>query len=275
MSSEHPLMRPLGSDNLKPRPSTQASWMPQAPVRTYEVPDLSFAVTPKAVEPAAQEEPETFVPAEESSETPLQAEEAFEPAAKEEPKVFVPAEEPSVTPLQAEEVFEPAAKEGQEAFVPAEEPSETPSQAEELSEPAVQQEEISLTDSIAFLIGDQDEPPAEDAPALPLWEDDPIPAEEEAAPAPMRREGDLSAVIAALLSETDDEDEDEDSPVLHDAVPDRFIPEPACVPLFDENAPKRKKRGWLWLLALAAVAGGLFAAWKFGCLPVNLPWTKP
>ena len=247
MSSEHHLMRPLGSDNLKPRPSTQASWMPQVPVRTYEVPDLSFAVTPKAVESAAQEEPETFVPAEESSETLLQVEETAEPAAQEEP----------------------------EAFVPAEEPSETLLQAEEAAETAVQQEEISLTDSIAFLIGDQNEPPAEDAPALPLWEDDPIPAEEEAAPAPVQREGDLSAVIAALLSESDDDDEDEDSPVLHDAVPDRFIPEPACVPLFDENAPKRKKRGWLWLLALAAVAGGLFASWKFGCLPVNLPWTKP
>lgn len=216
MSSEHPLMRPLGSDNLKPRPSTQASWTPQAPVRTYEVPDLSFAAPPKAAEPAVQEEPEAFVPVEEPSETLLQAEEAAEPVVQ-------------------------------------------------------QQQEISLTDSIAFLIGDQDESPAEDEPALALWADDPIPAEEDAAPAPVQREGDLSAVIAALLSESDDDDEDEDSPVLHDAVPDRFLPEPACVPLFDENAPKRKKRGWLWRLALAAVAGGLFAAWKFGCLPVNLP----
>jgi len=84
------------------------------------------------------------------------------------------------------------------------------------------------------------------------------------------RKASLSETIAALLSDEDDESEDEEeAPLTSDAVPDRYIPQPVCVPLYDSGAPKRKKRGWLWLLLLAAAAGGILAAWKCGYL--NLP----
>ncbi len=233
MPSEQTLMRPLRSDSLKPRPSAQAVWQPQETIRTYEVPDLSFAPPPKAQEPV-EEATETFW----TEKTECCAEEAC-------CEIPAPAEEASDAPLF---------------------------HMEETPEPDLQQEETSLASSIALLLGEPDL-----APETPMADPDgaagavaSILAEEPNAPAPKPRDDALSAAIAAILA-GDEDDVDEDSPALHDAVPDRFIPEPACVPLYDQPAPKRRRRGWLWLFVLAMAAGGVYAAWKCGYLVINLP----
>ena len=84
-------------------------------------------------------------------------------------------------------------------------------------------------------------------------------------------EASLSEVIADVFSISEDSDEDDDEALLQDAVPDHLIPEPACVPLFDQPASERKKRRWLWFVLLLAAAGFLYAAWKGGYLSMILP----
>lgn len=168
MPSQQPLMRPLRSDSLKPRPSTQASWEPRKPACPSGMPDAAFAVQPKAEIPAIKET--------------IKTERSAQPA-----ELSVPDDKECV--------------------------SETEEQ------------------------GDA-----------------------------------LSAAIASFFSGAEEnDDDDEDGSAVHDAVPDRMLPEPVCVPLFDQPEPKRQKRGWLWLVVLAATAGGLYAAWRCGALNVILP----
>lgn len=96
--------------------------------------------------------------------------------------------------------------------------------------------------------------------------------EEETAPLPELPAQDsslLDNVIASILA--GDEDDDEDVSASHDAFPSKNMPEPACVPLYEEPAPRRKKRSWLWLLLFTLLAGGLYAAWHFGYVTINLP----
>lgn len=55
MPEPQSLLRPLRSDSLKPRPSTQAVWEPDQPTPAPSIPDLNFA--PQA-DAAQTEEPE-------------------------------------------------------------------------------------------------------------------------------------------------------------------------------------------------------------------------
>ena len=85
-------------------------------------------------------------------------------------------------------------------------------------------------------------------------------------------EDSLSKAIAAILADPENTDEEDDETHLTpDAIPDHLIPEPACVPLFDSPASERKKRRWLWLALPLSAAGLLYAAWKAGYLALILP----
>lgn len=159
MAEERSLMRPLRSDSLRPRPSTQAAWQPDAP---------------------APEVPET----------------------ENEPEMFV------------------------EDFIPAD--------ARPLME---------LLNTFA--------PETAPAPAGP----------------PEEEPSDLDAAIAALLADGDEDDDD--ALPSQDALPTESMPQPVCVPLMDPPAPARRKKGWLWLVLIALLAGAAGAAWHFDLLRVN------
>lgn len=181
MPSDQPLMRPLRSDSLKPRSSTQAALPAKEHSPAPEVPDLSFMMSDNTV--------------------PL------------------PASHPAFH------------------FSFPEQNTEQPS------------------------------PPAEPAP-LPLF------SYKESSDGHPSLEASLSKALADLLADEEVSEEDtEENAVSQDAIPDHLIPQPACVPLFDDPPPKRSKLRWPWLLAvvLALAAGGAFAAWKCGYLPINLP----
>lgn len=294
MANEHPLMRPLRSDSLKPRPSTQASWRPQETVRTCEIPELSFAPAAKTAFWAAQEsmvkaspdiqpadelekaepdvQPAVFaqIPEPEESEPAVPEADplaiAFEP---ELPEVCAEPAEPALTfAVQDLQDAEPAESFAQAAAAEAEQP-------EQEARPCPEEPENSLASSIALLLANQNKEPEVQEIDFSIFADSPahVLADEQAAPEPVQQENSLSASIATLLSgaeDDDDEDDDEHVQMHHDAVPDRFIPEPACVPL-DMSVPRRKKRWWLWLIAPVVLAAGAYAAWKCGYLPINLP----
>lgn len=273
MSSNHPHMRPLRSDSLNPRPSTQASWKPQESARTFEVPDVSFVPPPKveaapvqkadyetaeAADPVLPMEKEIECCDNEAAEpceasVPQEVEEAFAAAPEIAGPLWSAEEEPERCMEAAAETCQANGQEEPEAL-----------------EMPVQQQETSLASCIALLLSSMEEQPQaveeEEPCSVAEWID------EENGPEPDARAESLSEAIAAILSGAEGEDDDDDeAAVLHDAVPDRFIPEPACVPLYDDPAPRRKKRGWLWLLALVIAAGGVYAAWKCGYLSINLP----
>ncbi|MBR5545650.1 MAG: hypothetical protein IKU70_01510 [Clostridia bacterium] len=276
MANEHPLMRPLRSDSLKPRPSTQASWRPQETVRTCEIPELSFAPAAKTAFWAAQESmvkaSPDIQPADELEKAEPAVPEAdpfasaFEP---ELPEVCAEPAEPALTfAVQDLQDAEPAESFAEAAAAEAEQP-------EQEARPCPEEPENSLASSIALLLANQNKEPEVQEIDFSIFAGSSahVLADEEAAPEPVQQEDSLSASIATLLSgaeDDDDEDDDEYVQMRHDAVPDRFIPEPACVPL-DMSVPRRKKRWWLWLIAPVVLAAGAYAAWKCGYLPINLP----
>jgi len=85
-------------------------------------------------------------------------------------------------------------------------------------------------------------------------------AQEPAVPEAASAEEDL---LADFALEQDEDDEEPDAP---DAMPSEQMPEPAFVPLceWDEPAKQKKRRGWLWLLVLTAIAAGGYALWHEG-----------
>ena len=105
---------------------------------------------------------------------------------------------------------------------------------------------------------------AEPRPSDPLPE---APAEEDDA---------LGDILASLLDGSNVSAETplpirRESSDKHDAVPNHMIPTPVCVPLYEDPAPARKRRGWIWvLIGLAALAGAALAAWYPGLVPFNL-----
>lgn len=239
------LMRPLRSDSLKPRPSTQAVWEPGKTAAPPAVP----ASQPRGWNPPIEEKPQ----------------EAAVPA---------PAPMPEPDPMP-EEPLQPEAEPAQEeAAIPPEPPKEEPAPpAEEMPEPA---EEDPLPGPQTFLfqtfapevISEPQPEPVYDEPVYaepeePFMEETPASDEEE----PF----DLDAVIAAILAEDEEDESEEDPPAAQDALPSEEMPAPAFVPLYEDAAPKRKKKGWLWLIAVALLAAAGFAAWHFGWLKGILP----
>ena len=246
MSSKQKLMQPLRSDHLKPRPSTEASYSQAQSVQIFE-------------EPAVVEE------------KPFEKEiAAFCTEAEEMP---APAEEPAAVEEPLPEAAEPAAESEQEAL-----PVNT-DRPVVFAEPVIEEkplpEKSDLAASVARLLAGEalikEEEPQPQAPVFEIHfdtEDDFCPPAEEKK-AQELPQGSLGAAIAAILSsaEDDDDNDDEDNPAIHDAVPNRFLPEPACVPLFEEPAPKRSKRRWLWLLAPVIAAAIGYAVY----VVINLP----
>lgn len=157
---------------------------------------------------------------------------------------------------------------------------EKPPQPTAAEEPEAVQEKrpappaVPVGHQIASLISEEPEEETAPLPELPAQDssllDNVIASivsdEPEALP---QAEPSLSDIIASILAE--DEDDDEDVSASHDAFPSKNMPEPACVPLYEEPAPRRKKRSWLWLLLLMLLAGSLYAAWHFGYVTINLP----
>lgn len=253
------LMRPLRSDSLKPRPSTQAVWEPGKVAAPSAVPAMqphewnppieNKPQEPVAPAPAPMPEPEPM------PEPPVSIQPEPEPETVPEPQpVIHPEPEPEP---QKDEIAPPA--------------EEWPEPVEEEPLPGPQ---TFLFQTFAPEIASQPQPepvceepvyeePVYPQPEEPLMEDAFASAEEE-------EPFDLDAVIAAILAE-DDEDEEEELPAAQDALASEEMPAPAFVPLYEDAAPKRRKKGWLWLLAVLLVAGAAFAAWHFGWLKGILP----
>ena len=64
--------------------------------------------------------------------------------------------------------------------------------------------------------------------------------------------------------------EDEDDEPLEDAVPTASMPVPVCVPLYELDAPPKRRRWWIapLVLVIAAIAG--YALWKMDGLPTEV-----
>ncbi len=228
MAAENALMRPMRSDSLKPRPSTQAVWEPRKPA-PQTMPQPEPAAQP-ACEPAEELPAVMEAPAAPVQEEPVVL---HEPVQEIEPEP-VPEPEPEPLPLLMEETEEeeeepqpsvPPAAEALFTFAPACSAQPEPPQ----EEPAGFQPEVMET---------EDEEPF-----------------------------DLDAVIAAILADDDDEDDEEDHPAAQDALPTEEMPEPAAVPLYEDPKPKPRRKGWFWLIGAALiVAAAGYAARRFGWL---------
>ena len=161
--AQNNLMKPLRSDSLKPRPSTQAVWHPEEP-----------PAVPPVIVPEPEPQPE-IIPQPEA-----------EPVCKPEPET-VCEEEPAAEP----------------------EPAEAPHKPDIV----------------------------------------------------LQMEASMAAFFSDEVPDADEDDEDEYTG--EDAV--TVLPEPVCVPLYEDLPIREKGHGWLWtLVLLAAVAGGGYAAWHFG-----------
>jgi len=260
------LMRPLRSDSLKPRPSTQAVWEPGKMAAPSAVPVMQ----PRGWNPPIENKPlEPVAPAP----APMP-----EPEPMPEPPVVIPPEPEPPVVIQPEPEPEPI-PEPQAVIQPEPEP-ETEPQKEEIIPPAEEMpapvEEEPLPGPQTFLfqtfapeVAGQPQPVYEE----PVYaEPEEPPMEEAFAPAEEEEPFDLDAVIAAILAEDDeDEEAEEDLPAVKDAVASEEMPAPAFVPLYEDAAPKRKKKGWLWLILVVLLAGAAFAAWHFGWLKGILP----
>lgn len=265
------LMRPLRSDSLKPRPSTQAVWEPGKMAAPSAVPVMQ----PRGWNPPIENKPlEPVAPAP----APMP-----EPEPMPEPSVVIPPEPEPPVGIQPEPV-QKIVPETQPVIQPEPEPEpqteEVVPPAEEWPEP-VEEEPLPgpqtfLFQTFAPEVASQSRPepvceepayeePVYTEPEEPLMEEPFASAEEE-------EPFDLDAVIAAILAEDDeDEESEEDLHAAQDALVSEEMPAPAFVPLYEDAAPKRKKRGWLWLLAVLLLAGAAFAAWHFGWLKGILP----
>lgn len=217
MSTQHPLMRPLGSENLKPRPLAQAVWEGGKPLPADDLPAVP-AAAPAVDPPAPVQEPEPVWQPAEADET-------------------CPADECCIPlpPPEEEALPEP------EPFIAAEE-----------------------TEELCASFAEETETVSEDLPA-PEAEAEPVP------PFTTGGGSTLSDMIASILSGAEDDDAEDDPPAVHDAVPDRYIPDPVCVPLYEESAPPRRKARWIWPVLVLLAAAGLWAAWHFGYLSAILP----
>lgn len=231
MADGQNLLRPLRSDSLKPRPSTQAVWEPRKPAPQPSV----WNPPPEKAEPAMAASPEPEAAAVEPL-FPFEPETAEETVSQREPPVETSAP-PVPDPFGAEAAEEEPLPDPQsflfETFAP--EVSSEPPPDPVCEEPA---DEASLSEEAS------------------------LPEEEE----PF----DLDAVIASILAE-EDEDGEDDAPAAPDALPSETMPAPAFVPLYAQDAPKRKKKGWLWLAPVVLAAVGAAAAWYFGWLDGILP----
>jgi len=115
-------------------------------------------------------------------------------------------------------------------------------------------------------------PPSLEEPSFPTLQQSsgrsanaPVPPE-----IPFAADGDLTLddVLSSLVPVCIEEEE----PVNEtDAVPSERMPVPVCVPLFEDLPPQRKPKAWLWLIVIAVLAGGIYAAWHFGYLDAILP----
>ena len=165
MSGKHPLMQPLHSDSLKPRPAAQAVWVPAKPMPVFESAEPDETMT----EPASVIDP-----------LPAELSKSFKP--------------------ETEDLF-----------------SEEELLAEKEND-----------DFFQFVFSPQP----------------------------------ISSSVPQKKNKTSSE---------KDAIPNEQMPVPVCVPLYEDPAPERKSRWWLWLIVPVLAAGGVFAAWKCGYLPINLP----
>ncbi len=269
MADSKNLMRPLRSDSLKPRPSTQAVWEPRAAApMPSAAPQHEPAVpqTPPAPAPIVPEEPVSVPePTPMPVQTPVSDPEPLpEPEPLSEPEALPelepqqeiwPADETEEEPLPDPALFE--------LFAPA---VTAPQPMQPVPQPEAA-DDFDLDAFLASVLGQESVPPA------PAYQPDPQPV-----PAIDRAQAeddfDLDALIASILSDGEPEEEEE-APAGQDALPTSDMPSPAFVPLYEESAPKPRKKPfpWLWLILLL-IAAGVATAWHFGLLDEPIAYLK-
>ena len=74
----------------------------------------------------------------------------------------------------------------------------------------------------------------------------------------------LDALLSAFVQE------DEDDEPLEDAVPTASMPVPVCVPLYELDAPKKRRLWWIAPLVLVITAIAGYALWKMDYLPTEV-----
>ncbi len=206
MAEEKVLMRPLRSDSLKPRPSTQAVWEPRRPSpQSMEQPGNAQAIIPEPVfEPAAEEIP--AAEQEPAASVPERPQPVHEPDPVPEP-LPLPVEEeteeqqPSPPPY-AESIFTFAPAVSIQPEAPVEEPAAPQPEAVEEEE----EEPFDLDAVIASILAgdddaddDEDHPSAQDAlPTEEMPEPAAVPLYEAPKPRP-RRTGWIWLIGAALI----------------------------------------------------------------------------
>lgn len=163
MADERSLMRPLRSDSLKPRPSTQAVWTPgQAEPRPAEAAGPVFQPAPEPAESLSKPAPVPVVemPFIEESEPELFVEE------------FIPADAPP--PKEMLHTFAPELR-----FDPCPPPQEQPEPEPEPTVPQEEEEEPFDLDAVIAAILAQDDDDEDEAPTA----QDALPTEQMPEPA--------------------------------------------------------------------------------------------
>jgi len=114
------------------------------------------------------------------------------------------------------------------------------------------------------------QPPPEPQPLEAAHVEESLPEPERESAAPLSPERAVQAeepFVSILCDEPEQPDNDDDAEYAGpDAVPSAAMPEPVCVPLYDDAPPRKKRRGWLWLVLMMLIAGAGYAAWHFGLL---------